>query len=577
MGFEEPTPIQQKSVPLALEGKDLIGQAQTGTGKTAAFGLPMLNGLDPEIKSIQGLVVAPTRELAIQVQEEIFRIGKEMRARVYVVYGGSPIGKQIERIKRNQPQIIVGTPGRLLDLMNRKVLKIDQLKTLVLDEADEMLNMGFIEDIKSIVQATPASRQTLMFSATMPPAIKNLGRQFLKDPTHVKVEAKYNTSDLIEQYFVKCRDDERLPPVPECQLRDMPRRLHAVRPGVLQSAIQLDERARQHRRPSRELLLELRLGRGCGRSRQRPGACKQQARNLCCLLMLANGTPMFLAGDEFLHTQSGNNNPYNQDNETTWLNWDRLETNRDIFRFFRLIIAIRKAHPTFARSRFWRDDVKWYSAAGPVDMSYESRHLAFYLDGASQRDADFYVMINAHWRDCRFEVREFQPRRWPPGGRHGQEQPPGYPRIRQGTAHLRPALHRSSSVHCRVDAPEVGSTVSDRRHMRTAPHELVSWVAATSRQLLPAAPRAPRPHELVSWVAQVCAATARPGRPRRPPRARLVGRASLSSYSRAADVTARRSPPPPAARARVPRWPSVGLRRAARVRPVWEPGGAARR
>ena len=209
MGFEEPTPIQQKSVPLALEGKDLIGQAQTGTGKTAAFGLPMLNGLDPEIKSIQGLVVAPTRELAIQVQEEIFRIGKEMRARVYVVYGGSPIGKQIERIKRNQPQIIVGTPGRLLDLMNRKVLKIDQLKTLVLDEADEMLNMGFIEDIKSIVQATPASRQTLMFSATMPPAIKNLGRQFLKDPTHVKVEAKYNTSDLIEQYFVKCRDDEK--------------------------------------------------------------------------------------------------------------------------------------------------------------------------------------------------------------------------------------------------------------------------------------------------------------------------------------------------------------------------------
>lgn len=209
MGFEEPTPIQQQAVPIALEGKDLIGQAQTGTGKTTAFGLPMLNKLDMNMKSIQGLVVAPTRELAIQVQEELFRIGKEQRARIYVVYGGSPIGKQIERIKRNQPQIIVGTPGRLLDLMNRNVLKLDELKTLVLDEADEMLNMGFIDDIKSIVQATPPSRQTLMFSATMPPAIKNLGRQFLKDAVHVKVEAKYNTADLIEQFFVKCRDDEK--------------------------------------------------------------------------------------------------------------------------------------------------------------------------------------------------------------------------------------------------------------------------------------------------------------------------------------------------------------------------------
>ena len=209
MGFEEPTPIQQKSVPVALEGNDLIGQAQTGTGKTAAFGLPMLNKLDNSVKSVQGLVVAPTRELAIQVQEELFRIGKEQRARVYVVYGGSPIGKQIERIKRNQPQIIVGTPGRILDLIKRKVLKLDQLQTLVLDEADEMLNMGFIDDIKSIVEQTPETRQTLLFSATMPPAIKALGKQFLKEPVHVKIEAKTMTAELIEQYFVKCRDDEK--------------------------------------------------------------------------------------------------------------------------------------------------------------------------------------------------------------------------------------------------------------------------------------------------------------------------------------------------------------------------------
>lgn len=209
LGFEEPTPIQQQSVPLALEGRDLIGQAQTGTGKTAAFGLPMLNKLGASIKSVQGLVIAPTRELAIQVQEELFRLGKGQKARVYVVYGGSPIGKQIERLKRNAPQIVVGTPGRILDLMNRKALKLDQLQTLVLDEADEMLNMGFIEDIKTIISSTPTSRQTLLFSATMPKEIKALGQQFLVDPVHVRIEAKQMTADLIEQYFIKCRDDEK--------------------------------------------------------------------------------------------------------------------------------------------------------------------------------------------------------------------------------------------------------------------------------------------------------------------------------------------------------------------------------
>lgn len=209
LGFEEPTPIQQQAIPVALAGRDLIGQAQTGTGKTAAFGLPLLNKLEVHQPSIQGLVVAPTRELAIQVQEELYRLGKGVRAKVYVVYGGSPIGKQIERIKRNQPQIIVGTPGRILDLINRKVLKLNDVKTLVLDEADEMLNMGFIEDIKSIVSATPKSRQTLLFSATMPAAIRSLADQFLKEPAHVKIEAKQMTADLIEQYYTKCRDDEK--------------------------------------------------------------------------------------------------------------------------------------------------------------------------------------------------------------------------------------------------------------------------------------------------------------------------------------------------------------------------------
>ena len=209
MGFEEPTPIQQRAIPLALQGKDLIGQAQTGTGKTAAFGLPLLQHLDRNQSAIQGLVVTPTRELAIQVQEELYRLGKGVRARVYVVYGGTSLSKQIERIKRQQPQIIVGTPGRLLDLIQRKVLKFNHLQTLVLDEADEMLNMGFIEDIKVIIQATPKNRQTLLFSATMPSAIRNLSGQFLIQPELVKIEAQSMTADLVEQYFTKCRDDEK--------------------------------------------------------------------------------------------------------------------------------------------------------------------------------------------------------------------------------------------------------------------------------------------------------------------------------------------------------------------------------
>ena len=209
MGFEEPTPIQQQAIPLALQGKDLIGQAQTGTGKTAAFGLPLLQHLDRNQSAIQGLVVTPTRELAIQVQEELYRLGKGVRARVYVVYGGTSLSKQIERIKRQQPQIIVGTPGRLLDLIQRKVLKFNHLQTLVLDEADEMLNMGFIEDIKAIIQATPKNRQTLLFSATMPPAIRDLSGQFLTQPELVKIEAQSVTADLVEQYFTKCRDDEK--------------------------------------------------------------------------------------------------------------------------------------------------------------------------------------------------------------------------------------------------------------------------------------------------------------------------------------------------------------------------------
>jgi glycogen operon protein len=139
---------------------------------------------------------------------------------------------------------------------------------------------------------------------------------------------------------------------------------------------------------------------------------KRQVKNFCTLLMLSNGTPMFHAGDEFLNTQLGNNNPYNQDNEITWLDWDQAQANRDVFRFFRLMIAFRKAHPTIARSRFWREDVRWYGTGRYVDMSYESRHLACYLDGASQDDSDLYVMINAHAEDRTFQIQEGIPDGW---------------------------------------------------------------------------------------------------------------------------------------------------------------------
>ena len=139
---------------------------------------------------------------------------------------------------------------------------------------------------------------------------------------------------------------------------------------------------------------------------------RQLARNYFCLLMLANGTPMFSAGDEFLHTQRGNNNPYNQDNETTWLDWDRLQQNRDMFRFCQLMIQLRTAHPSLARSRFWRDDVRWYGTGREVKMGPESRHLAYCLHGASQGDVDFYVLLNAHWEDALFEIQEFARANW---------------------------------------------------------------------------------------------------------------------------------------------------------------------
>ena len=207
-GFEEATPIQGQTIPLALAGKDVIGQAQTGTGKTAAFGLPMLDKIDTSKNTLQGLVISPTRELAIQTQEELYRLGRDKKVRVQAVYGGADIGRQIRGLK-DRPHIVVGTPGRMLDHINRHTLKLETVETLVLDEADEMLNMGFLEDIEKIISKVPAERQTLLFSATMPDAIKKIGVKFMNQPEHVKIKAKEMTADLIDQYYVRAKDFEK--------------------------------------------------------------------------------------------------------------------------------------------------------------------------------------------------------------------------------------------------------------------------------------------------------------------------------------------------------------------------------
>ena len=207
-GFVEASPIQEQTIPLAMAGKDVIGQAQTGTGKTAAFGFPTLEKIDTEDPTVQALISAPTRELAVQSQEELFRFGRSKGVKVRSVYGGSSIEKQIKALKSGA-HIVVGTPGRLLDLIKRKALKLNHVETLILDEADEMLNMGFLEDIEAIISCVPEDRQTLLFSATMPDAIKQIGVKFMKEPEHVKIAAKELTTELVDQYYIRVKENEK--------------------------------------------------------------------------------------------------------------------------------------------------------------------------------------------------------------------------------------------------------------------------------------------------------------------------------------------------------------------------------
>ncbi|HKJ39640.1 MAG TPA: DEAD/DEAH box helicase, partial [Anaerolineales bacterium] len=207
LGYNEPTPIQSAMIPLMLSGVDVIGQAQTGTGKTAAFTLPILHNYQPQ-RHVQALVLAPTRELAVQVAKAMDGYGKHLKIRVLAVYGGQPYGPQISKLNRGI-DIVVGTPGRLNDLIARNALNIKHIHTLVLDEADEMLNMGFMEDVEKIMAETPAERQTALFSATLPQRIRSLAKRIMRDPQSVTIKRDDTNALAIEQRYYLVHDKDK--------------------------------------------------------------------------------------------------------------------------------------------------------------------------------------------------------------------------------------------------------------------------------------------------------------------------------------------------------------------------------
>lgn len=218
LGFTKPSQIQEQSIPVTLSGADLIGQAQTGTGKTAAYSLPILTKMSTN-KGIKALILAPTRELAVQVKDEMSRLSKYEKVNILAVYGGDSIDRQIRALKKGV-DIVVGTPGRMLDLIKRKCLHLDNVEFLVLDEADEMLNMGFIDDIESILSHTPEERQTLLFSATMPDPIAKLAKRYMKpDAKLVSVKKSSLTVSKIEQSYFMINNKHRLEAL--CRLLDL--------------------------------------------------------------------------------------------------------------------------------------------------------------------------------------------------------------------------------------------------------------------------------------------------------------------------------------------------------------------
>ncbi|MDA9569775.1 DEAD/DEAH box helicase [Porticoccaceae bacterium] len=210
LGYEQPSPIQAQSIPILLSGKNLLGTAQTGTGKTAAFALPLLSNIDPQQKTPQILVLTPTRELAIQVAEAFQSYAKHIKGfHVLPIYGGADIGGQLRGLKRGA-QVVVGTPGRMLDHLKRKSLNLSQVKSLVLDEADEMLRMGFIDDVETILSKTPAESQRALFSATMPAAIKRVADKYLGDAQQVRIQSKTQTVERIKQQYITVKAHQKM-------------------------------------------------------------------------------------------------------------------------------------------------------------------------------------------------------------------------------------------------------------------------------------------------------------------------------------------------------------------------------
>ena len=208
MGYSEPTPVQSRVVPLAMQGLDVVGQAQTGTGKTAAFGIPIVELIDGESTQIQALVLTPTRELAMQVSDEVSSLGQFKGVRCLTVYGGQSMNVQLDGLRR-RPQVVVATPGRLMDHMSRRTISLSDVRIVVLDEADQMLDIGFIDDIERILRATPSTRQTLLFSATMPGPIRRLARRYQREPEWIRVGGDAEPVEQVEQLYYEVAAQDR--------------------------------------------------------------------------------------------------------------------------------------------------------------------------------------------------------------------------------------------------------------------------------------------------------------------------------------------------------------------------------
>ncbi|WP_022926817.1 DEAD/DEAH box helicase [Patulibacter americanus] len=222
IGYEKPSPIQAQGMPPMLEGRDVIGQAQTGSGKTAAFGVPIVEYVDPSDSDTQALVLTPTRELCIQVTQAIRGFGARKGVEVVATFGGAPIREQISRL-RSGAHVVVGTVGRVLDLIDRGALQLGSCRFVVLDEADEMLDLGFLEDVEKILRRTPSSRQTALFSATMAPPIRKLADNFLYEPEHVKVKSDNLTVDSVEQFYVEVATKDKPEMLAEVIAAERPR------------------------------------------------------------------------------------------------------------------------------------------------------------------------------------------------------------------------------------------------------------------------------------------------------------------------------------------------------------------